>query len=187
MAISIKIYRQDENLGRTQAWKRRKDTMELPLFVGKRQMGTVGVDTAEGETLFTVAAPQLTPGLWRITLRGAAGEVLLGVTETGTLRRRLSRQILAPAGKLQIARADRGGGEWHVPGKGEIPGRLILPDGARCCRRGRGYLLALPWEEGRPFPMAELFCLARLRRMEGRNWAVFTLNEAGEPMWTGEN
>ncbi len=160
--------------------------MELPLFIRDQQVGTVRAEMETGETLFTVAAPRLTQGLWRITLQGTEGEVLLGVTETGTLHRRLSRQLLSRAGQLRTARAEKGGGGWHAPGQGEIPGRLALPTGALCCRRGRGYLLALPWEEGRPFPMVELFCLARLRRMEGRSWAVFTINEAGEPVWTEE-
>lgn len=161
--------------------------IELPLFVKEKPAGTVHVEAAEGEMCFTVAVPRLPPGLWRITLQGTTGEVLLGVTETGALHRRLSRQLLAPAGQLRAARAERGGGDWHIPQRGEIPSRMVLPDGARCCRRGRGYLLAFPWEDDRPFPMVELFCLARLRRMEGRNWAVFALNEAGEPVLMEEN
>ncbi len=161
--------------------------MELPLFIRDRQVGTVQVEASEGETLFSVAVPRLMPGLWRITLQGASGEVLLGVTETGTLHRRLSRQILSRAGQLRTARAEKGGGNWHVPEQGEIPGELPLPNGTLCCRSRRGYLVALPWEEGHPFPLVELFCLARLRWMQGQRWAVFALNEAGEPIGMEEN
>ncbi len=159
--------------------------MELPLFCGGKQVGTVHTESTEGEMLFAVAAPQLPLGLWRITLQGTSGEVLLGVTETGRLRRRLSRQLLAGAGALSSARAEQGGG-WHTAGKGEVPGARTLPTGALCCRRGQGYLVALPWEEGGPFPWAERFCLAQLRRMNGQSWAVFTLDASGEPVWTEE-
>ncbi len=156
--------------------------MELPLYIKNRQVGTVQAEAKEGETLFTVTVPRLAPGLWRITLQGTSGEVLLGVTETGTLRRRLSRQLLSPAGQLRTARAESGGGGWHTPEQGEIPGRLPMPQGALCCRCARNYLVALPWEEERPFPLVELFCLARMRRMQGRSWAVFSFDERGEPI-----
>lgn len=42
-----------------------------------------------------------------------------------------------------------------------------------CRREGRQLRLALPYGEGRPFPLTELFCLARIRTMDGRRWAEY--------------
>ena len=50
---------------------------------------------------------------------------------------------------------------------------LPLPPGAMCRREGRQLRLALPYGEGRPFPLTELFCLARIRTMDGRRWAEY--------------
>ena len=38
-------------------------------------------------------------------------------------------------------------------------------------------LLALPAEEGRPFPLECLFCLGRLERVEGQRCVVYAFQE----------
>ena len=42
-----------------------------------------------------------------------------------------------------------------------------------CRREGRQLRLALPYGEDRPFPLTELFCMARIRTMDGRRWAEY--------------
>lgn len=60
---------------------------------------------------------------------------------------------------------------WRPAGPGDCP--LPLPPGAMCRREGRQLRLALPYGEDRPFPLTELFCLARIRTMDGRRWAEY--------------
>ena len=53
---------------------------------------------------------------------------------------------------------------------------------ARCrsvllCERERETLLAIPCEEDGPFPLPELFCLARVAQVRGRRCVVYRLDE----------
>ena len=49
---------------------------------------------------------------------------------------------------------------------GREPEALIREEGARRC-------VAVPYDPARPFPLTRLFCFAQIRRIAGRNWAVF--------------
>ena len=55
-----------------------------------------------------------------------------------------------------------------------------------CRREGRQLRLALPYGEDRPFPLTELFCLARIRAMDGGLWAEYRF-EDGYPVPPEEN
>ena len=72
------------------------------------------------------------------------------------------------------------------------PGRLLADPALRRClegtpralrrREGERQLLAFPVEEGRPFPLEPLFCLARIRRVEGQLCAVYAFDREGRPL-----
>ena len=96
-------------------------------------------------------------GLYRLYVQGNRGEVLLGVTEDGGLRRCFSRELLAPAGELRrgVLRPC-GGTAWvSLPtagdgadgaagalcaGAGPVAGGGALPDpgAVLLCKRGAG-------------------------------------------------
>ena len=72
--------------------------------------------------------------------------------------------------------------EWREACSGDVLRLPALPPGAVYCRRGKGYILALPWQQGEPFPLAERFCLARVGTMAGRSWVFYTVDGRGEPI-----
>ena len=61
----------------------------------------------------------------------------------------------------------------------------------RLIRQGRGWwrregsvlLLALPLEEGRPFPLEALFCLGRIQCVEGSRCVVYAFREEEPILW----
>ena len=50
-------------------------------------------------------------------------------------------------------------------------------------REGSVLLLALPLEEGRPFPLEALFCLGRIQRVEGSRCVVYAFREEEPVLW----
>lgn len=55
--------------------------------------------------------------------------------------------------------------------------------GARLCDRADGALLALPYDEGAPFPLVELFCLARIMPVGARRCVVYRLDHKKHPIF----
>ena len=45
-----------------------------------------------------------------------------------------------------------------------------------------GKLLALPYSENAPFPLPELFCLARIETVGGRKCVVYRVDEKNSPI-----
>ncbi len=45
-----------------------------------------------------------------------------------------------------------------------------------------GRLLALPYSENAPFPLPELFCLARIETVGGRRCVVYRVDEKNSPI-----
>ena len=46
----------------------------------------------------------------------------------------------------------------------------------------RGKLLALPYSESAPFPLAELFCLASIGTVGGRKCVIYRVDEKNSPI-----
>lgn len=127
-------------------------------------------------------------GLYRAALAGSGQQLLLGVMEpTGgalTVDRRLYQRDLTGLGTPLRAEVWRSFAfqktawqETHCPG-GDfqdpfLRSRLAGLDRAWQRRQEDLLWLALPLEEGRPFPLEALFCLARVERVEGRMCAVY--------------
>ena len=133
----------------------------------------------------------------RIYLKGERGELLLGVAEPAEggylLRRRLSVGAVEPLGALQWAQVS-------VQGEKEDAWRALGGEEVQLCRRYCSVLpplqnglfrlhfgvreIAFPCGEGMPFPMTGIFCLARVVKIRGREYAVFSFDQRGEPILT---
>ena len=57
----------------------------------------------------------------------------------------------------------------------------LLPD-AMVREEAHGKLLALPYSERAPFPLPELFCLARIETVGGRKCVVYRVDEKNSPI-----
>ena len=133
----------------------------------------------------------------RFYLKGERDEILLGVgepTENGYfLQRNLSAGSIEKLGTLQgvlVRVQGENNGEWQSLRQEEI--RLCrefclhLPNvqsGFFRMREGKKEI-AFPCGEKMPFPMPGLFCLARITEIYGREYAVFSFDQRGEPILT---
>ena len=75
--------------------------MEYPVCLADSCVGTLYVCPRGEETELRAVCRGTEKGLYRLYVQGNRGEVLLGVTEDGGLRRCFSRELLAPAGELR--------------------------------------------------------------------------------------
>ena len=175
--------------------------MELfPLLREGKRVGDLSVER-DGLYLCVSAQARLPENLWCIWLLGEQGEIRLGVPEpkngTHTLCRRISARSAAPLGKLlrgeaRLLRRQTEGWEQI-----QDPGRMFCPssirrEAERCSggltrQEGTVRCLALPYGAKQPFPMVSLFCFARIYRINGREYAVFSFDGRGQPLFLPEN
>jgi len=59
-----------------------------------------------------------------------------------------------------------------------------LQRGGRCLiqKGAQGFLLALPFDPGAPFPLPPLFCLSRMEKLDGQNYFLFSFSPEGKPL-----
>ena len=131
--------------------------MEYPVCLADSCVGTLYVCPRGEETELRAVCRGTEKGLYRLYVQGNRGEVLLGVTEDGGLRRCFSRELLAPAGELRRGVLRPCGGEAperrgflsRLPemartalcaGAGPVAGGGALPDpgAVLLCKRGAG-------------------------------------------------
>ena len=159
--------------------------MDYPLYVEGKKEGTLRVTAMGRDTCFEVLCPALT-GLHRVYAQGERGRLLLGVLEEGHLRRRFSATLTAPIGRVTCGRTEESGVEsdsgWTSAPEELLPQWPPLPPETLFCRRSGRYYLALPYAEEEPFPLAEYFCFARVRTVDGRLRAVFIFDREGNPL-----
>lgn len=86
----------------------------------------------------------------------------------------LSRELLAPAGELRRGVLRPCGGE--APERRGFLSRL--PEMARTARQGRCVRALVPWREGEPFPIPELFCFASV----GQGRVTYLFDGEGRPI-----
>ena len=146
--------------------------MEVPVCLEKRRVGTMRVEPSGADTVFRVCCTGLPAGLYRLYACGAGGELLLGVTEDGCLHRVFSPALLAPAGDIRCAVLRRCGGDASRPGL-----LARLPPEAHTVRRGGCAEVTIPWREGEPFPIPELFCFASV----GQGRVTYLFDGEGRP------
>ena len=132
----------------------------------------------------------------RLFAVGERGELRLGVLqpENGcfVLRRQLSAREVYPVGKLlraELRRFSPEAGTWReeaVPEKlfnrPEMKKRLQDAGGALVCQSRGCCFLAFPFDTGKPFPVADLFCFACVRRIRQREYAVFCFDGEEQPV-----
>ena len=137
-------------------------------------------------------------GLYRAVLIGEQGELLLGVMEPAgkqlTICRRLYSRDIAGLGRLLRGEARcsfrfQEKALWEETGApaqffrgGFFQSRLRPVKRAWWRREGGRMVLALPLEQGKPFPLEALFCLARVQRVEGRRCVVYMFDEEERPV-----
>lgn len=130
--------------------------MEYPVCLADSCVGTLYVCPRGEETELRAVCRGTEKGLYRLYVQGNRGEVLLGVTEDGGLRRCFSRELLAPAGELRRGVLRPCGGE--APERRGFLSRL--PEMARTARQGRCVRALGPVAGGGalPDPGAVLLC-----------------------------
>ncbi len=158
--------------------------MTYPVYIGDRAAGTMTVTAAGEDHLFEVICHPPEPGLWRVWVQGEDSVWPWDCWRAGVCAAGF------PGGSP---------GRWGHPGPGRSPCRegtprgrpagglpLPLPPGSLCRREGRRVRLAVPYDREGPFPLTELFCLARIRAMDGGLWAEYRF-EDGYPVPPEEN
>lgn len=161
---------------------------------------SAGELTTEREGLYTCFHVHCHPpenGVWCAWAVGEQGELRLGVLEPSggafVLRRRFSDHMTVPAGRLlrgELRPAGQPSVQW---GPAAEPEQLFSAawlrrsvhglSGAMTCTEGGVRCLALPYDPKAPFPLAELFCFARLRYLGEKVYVEFRFDEKDWPVF----
>lgn len=163
---------------------------ELPLFAENgAQIGRLRW-TKEGLYIQLEArTEQRRQDICRAYLRCENGERLLGVLEPEgqgmVCRKRFAEPQLRGLGRWQGAvLRSSGEGGWQRYG-GEVCGnwgkRLAKEENLLLRREGELLVVALPYPQGEPFPMTELFCLGEIMQISGRRYVVYAFSTEGKP------
>ena len=160
---------------------------------------TCGELTAEREGLYTrfSACARLPEGIRCAWIVGEQGELRLGIPEPQQggvwgISRRVSNAAAAPLGRIlrcEVRKAGECAPTWQPEPE---PERLFASpflrqgvqgrSGVLSCRSGGNLLLAFPWEKAAPFPLAPLFCLARLLCIGSRYYIVYAFDGQERPV-----
>ena len=170
--------------------------MEAPVWrEDGGRVGTVTLGEQGGWTSVCMVCLGDSGGLFRGFLVCDGGELPLGVLAPEGQCLRVSRRFsLAEMGRMGQVRCGlrrlsyafgREDG-WQAVTDGffqgrEFRGRLDRTQGALWREEAGGRVLALPWEEGRPFPLIELLCFVRLRRLRGRLYGTIAFDREEWP------
>lgn len=174
----------------------------VKLYRGEACEGEVTLRPDGARTEIRASLPDPGDGLYRLVLRGEAGELMLGVMEPEgkrlTLSRRLYSRDVHSLGALKrgearcsfrfddVSRWQAASGPARLFHDSFLQNRLRGVERA-WWRRERGQLiLAIPLERGKPFPLEALFCLAKVQRVEGRVCAVYRFDGEERPLPPGE-
>lgn len=173
--------------------------MEYPVLYGDDQMGTVTVTEQGGRTQIEVSCRRSNAGLFRAYLLCQKGEYPLGVLEPRGDRLSLRRTVLTNGlknlgtiwrGEARMSYAFAGRSQWQSVEAAEqffqktphFSEALAELRGALWQRAGDNRLLALPYECSQPFPLPELFCLARIMAVDGKTYVVYAFDREEQPV-----
>lgn len=170
---------------------------KFPMLRDGRPAGELSVEREGLYTCFT-ARCALTEGLWCAWAVGDRGELRLGVLEPsgtqGSIRRRFSRQLTAPLGRLlrgEVRPADAREPEaWEAAAAPEqffhapwLRQRLKGLQGVRTRQAGEVRYLALPYGKAEPFPLTTLFCFAQVRKIGAELYVVYGFDSQERPVF----
>ena len=169
-----------------------------PVLYQGEQVGQVTLTEQGGRTQAAVSCRRDNAGLFRAYLLCERGEYPLGVLEprgeemclrrtvrTGELQAlgviwrgemRMSYAFSRPDGWQSLERA-----EAFFTADAELSRLAAGIQGGLWRREGSGRLLALPYAPERPFPLAPLFCFARVETIRGSVYAVYRFEEGDRP------
>lgn len=164
----------------------------VKLYCRGEDRGEVVVCPEGVRTEVRALMPDPGDGLYRAVLLGRGGQLPLGVMEPAggelTVCRRPYSRDLQAIGELLRGEArcsfrfqEADWRETCCPAQmfqsGFLQSRLRPVGRAWWRRKGETLWLALPLEEGKPFPLEALFCLAQIQQVEGRLCAVYAFRE----------
>ena len=165
---------------------------KFPLLWEGTALGELTVQREALYTSFTARCRLPGEGLWCAWAVGDRGELRLGVLEPQSgIKRRFSRQMTEPLGKLLRGelRPSSGTETWTAAPE---PDRLFRTPWLRKNLHGvhgvltrtaaERRLVALPYDPGKPFPLTPMFCLARVRDIGGKRYAVYAFDEKEWPV-----
>jgi len=168
---------------------------KFPLLLEGRSVGELSIEREGLYTWFAARCP-LPEGLWCAWAVGDRGELRLGVLEPeerqGAIRRRFSRQLTAPLGRLLRGEVRPAGvrepESWTpVPAPDQLfrapwlRQRLKGAQGALTRSAGEVRYLALPYDSRKPFPLTTLFCFARVRKIGTGSYVVYAFDGQERP------
>lgn len=170
---------------------------QYPLMLAGKPAGELSVQREGLYTSFAARCP-LPEGLWCAWAVGDRGELRLGVLEPsdrqGTIRRRFSRQLTAPLGRLlrgEVRPAEaREPESWEAAPEPDglfrapwLRQRLRGVPGVLTRRAGETRCLALPYDKAKPFPLPTLFCFAQVRRIGEAPYVVYAFDGQDRPVF----
>ena len=170
---------------------------KFPLYGGGRVVGELITEREALYTWFEARCRLPEQGLWCAWAVGDREELRLGVLEPdgakAVIRRRFSDRMTVPLGRLlrgEIRPAAAETEQWEPLGD---PGRLFQTiglqeqlrgiGGALARKQGERRWIALPYDPKRPFPLTGMFCFAKVRRIQGREYVVFTFDRKDLPVF----
>ncbi len=166
---------------------------KYPMYLDGRAAGELSVTEVGMYDDYRAACRIPGPAFLRAYLVGEQGEMLLGVLapEGGaySIRRRLSRRETSDLGKLLRCDARREGERaWErVPapeGLLKSPWLSHMLQGVSGVLTQQGKerrLVAIPYDSAKPFPLAPLFCFAKICRIEGTLHVVYAFDAQEQP------
>ena len=164
----------------------------VKLYCGGQCRGEVTLCPEGARTRIQAAMADPGDGLYRASLVGEAGELALGVLEPdgdslSLCRRLYSREVASIGRPLRGEARCSFRFQEHLWQETACPAQFfrdsfliqrLRPIGKAWWRRERGLLyLALPLEEGKPFPLEALFCFARVEQAAGGRRVVYAFRE----------
>ena len=167
---------------------------KFPLLWEGKAIGEMSVEREALYTWFTARCRLPGEGIWCAWAVGDGGELRLGVVEPQNgIRRRFSRQMTAPLGKLLRGELRPAGDRAETWAAAPEPDHLFRTpwlrrqlrgiQGALTRMAGEVRLLALPYDAKKPFPMTPLFCLAQPKEIGGKQYMVYAFDGKEWPVF----
>jgi len=174
---------------------------KFPLLRNGSAAGELTVEREALYTCFSVSCRESAEGLWCAWAVGERGELRLGVLVPAdgnlVLCRRFSGRLTAPIGRILRGEVRAVGetaeSEWKPLCQPErlfrtpwLCRQLRGMQGV-LCNRAESCRLAIPYDPRRPFPLAAMFCFAKICRIGSKQYAVYCFDAGEWPVMPEKN